>query len=242
MDTITEPMRTRCACGNFVSDELQSLALLFPKLIRAEQCDDCAALAAAGERRRKEALEAQREQSERESRLDIIPPEMLRTRINHPQFNAGLWVQIENWQPSDLKWLGIVGGAGECKTRCMALLAKRLILAGHRLTWTTAVEFQDRVDDTLRGDRSESKEANRYFSRCKSTGILVFDDFGKNTWNPTLERHLFGVIDHRKTHDLSVLWTANTSLLEILATAGLSKDRGAPLIGRILEASTIKKA
>lgn len=242
MSTITPPKTTRCACGNPVSEELESLALLFPKIIRANQCDDCATLAAADERRRKEALEVKREQSERESRLDIIPPEMLRTRIDHPQFNPGLWVQIENWQPSGLKWLGIVGGAGECKTRCLALLAKRLILAGHRLTWTTAVEFQDRVDDTLRGDRSEAKEANRYFSRCKSAGILVMDDFGKNTWNPTIERHLFGVIDHRKTHDLPVLWTSNTSPLEILAMGGLSKDRGAPLIGRMLEASTIKRA
>jgi DNA replication protein DnaC len=113
--------------------------------------------------------------------------------------------------------------------------------AGHRLVWTTAVEFQDRVDDTLRGDRSDVKEANRYFGMCKHAGILVIDDFGKNTWNPTVERHLFGVIAHRKTHDLPVLWTANSTPLEILATAGLSRDRGAPLIGRLLEASTIEK-
>lgn len=241
METMTEPNIIRCACGNLVSEEQKSLARLFPKIIRAYQCDSCEVLAGEDERRRKDVIEQQREQSERESRLDIIPPEMLRTSINHSQFNAGLWVQIENWQPSGLKWLGIVGGAGECKTRCLALLAKRLILAGHRLMWTTAVEFQERVDDTLRGGKPEVKEENRYFSRCKSAGILVIDDFGKNTWNASVERHMFSVIDHRKTHDLPVLWTANTSLLELLRNAGLSADRGAPLIGRMLEASTIKK-
>ena len=38
-------------------------------------------------------------------------------------------------------------------------------------------------------------------------------------------------LDHRKTHDLPVLWLANTSPLEILASGNLSRDCGAPLIG-----------
>lgn len=229
-----------CSCGKPANEDTRDLRKLFSFV--ALRCDECAAIEEAEEARRGEILARAAEQTAREARLQVIPPEMMRSRINHPDFNPGLWVRIEGWQPSRLKWLGIIGGAGECKTRCLSLLAKRLILEGHRLMWTTAVEFQDRVDDTLRGDRSESKEAHRYFSQCKSAPILVFDDFGKNTWNPTLERHLFSVIDHRKTHDLPVLWTANTSPLEILHTPGLlSKDRGAPIIGRLLEASTIEK-
>lgn len=231
----------RCVCGGPVSADHTELARLFPKLIRADQCDRCAEREAHDEKLRKEHLERQREQSERESRLDTIPPEMLRTRINHPSFNPGLWVKVEGWQPSSLRWLGIVGGAGQCKTRCLALLSKRLILAGHRLMWTTAVEFQDRVDDT-RGDRPEAKEAGRYMARCRSAGILVFDDIGKNTWTPAVERYLFGLIDHRKTHDLPVLWTSNLSPREILSSGQLTPDRGAPLIGRLIEASTIEHA
>jgi hypothetical protein len=230
-----------CPCGQEVDSEHVELARLFPKLIRIDQCASCATREADEERARKESIQKARQQSEREARLDTIPPEMLRTRINHPTFNPGLWMKVEGWQPSGLKWLGIVGGAGQCKTRCLALLAKRLILTGHRLTWTTAVEFQDRVDD-MRGDRPEAKEASRYMSRCKSAGILVFDDIGKNTWTPAVERYLFGVIDHRKTHDLPVLWTSNLSPREILASGQLTPDRGAPLIGRLIEASTIEKA
>lgn len=238
--TPTDPVL--CACGAPVDADHIALHRSFPSLIPLHQCRACSDAEEADEQRRKQAIARVAEQSEREARLLSIPPEMLRSRINHPQWNAGLWVRVESWTPSRLKWLGIVGGAGECKTRCMALLAQRLILAGHRLTWTTMVEFQDQVDASLRGDRAEAKDAHRYFAACKSTGILVVDDFGKNTWNPTLERHLFGIIDHRKTHDLPVLWTANTSPLEILATAGLSRDRGAPLIGRLLEASIIESA
>jgi len=223
-----------------VTAETMELVRMFPKLCRP-RCAHCEAAQDREEIMRKARITAARELAEREARLETIPPEMLRTSINHPSFNPGLWVRVEGWQPSGLKWLGIVGGAGECKTRCMALLAKRLILDGHRLTWTTAVLFQDRVNDTLRGDRAEIREANRYFSMLKSTGILVLDDFGKNTWNPTVEKDLFSLIDYRKTHDLPILWTANSTPIEILTTAGLSKDRGAPLIGRLLEASTIEK-
>lgn len=232
----------KCACGKSVDPELWELSRTFPKLLRADRCTECAEAEGAEEARRKETLERQREQSEREARLDIIPPEMLRTRINHSGFNPGLWLRVENWQPVNLKWLGMVGGAGESKTRCLALLAKRLILAGHRVTWTTAVEFQDRAEATNRGDKPEAKEAFAYLTRCKTTGILIFDDLGKNTWNPTVERHLFALLDHRKTHDLPVLWTANTSPLQMLASGQISKDRGAPLIGRLLEASIIEKA
>ena len=230
----------RCDCGKPASKELLELRRLF-KFIGV-RCDECEAKRESDEAEQARRSNMAMEMAARESRLQVIPPEMQRSSIAHPDFNPGLWVRVEHWQPSCGKWLGIVGGAGECKTRCISIIARRLILDGHRLTWTTAVDFQDRVDDSLRGDRGESKEAHRYFAQCKSAPILVFDDFGKNTWNPTLERHLFSVIDHRKTHDLPILWTANTPLLEILGMNVLSKDRGAPIIGRMLENSIIEKA
>lgn len=240
MSTTCTTENEKCACGNPASKSLLELRGLFKFL--SIRCDECEAKREAEEAERAKRVSMAMEIAERESRLQAIPPEMQRSSITHPDFNPGLWIRVEGWKPSRGKWLGIVGGAGECKTRCIALLAQRLILDGHRLMWTTAVDFQERVDDSLRGDRGEAKEAHRYFAQCKKTPILVFDDFGKNTWNPTLERHLFSVIDHRKTHDMPILWTANTSPLEILAMGGLSKDRGAPIISRIIEASNIERA
>lgn len=241
MSTTTTEEPTICACGAPADAELVGLARMFPKLVPVAQCAFCHEAEAKRNRTHREELERELEQSRREARLGALPPEMLRTRIDHPGFNAGLWTRVEGWQPAEVRWLGIVGPAGESKTRCLAQLAKRLILAGQRLLWTTAVEFQDRVDD-LRLDRETVKEAQRYLRECKRATLLVFDDLGKNTWTPAVERHLFGVIDHRKTHDLPVLWTANTSPMEILASGQLSKDRGAPLMGRLIEASRIVKA
>lgn len=230
----------RCGCGGEVSEAMREMAEMFPALWPVPQCDECSEADAQIQREEKQKLEQAREERERVARLDCIPPEMQRTRIEHHAFNGGLWLRVEGWKPSAGRWLGLVGGAGECKTRCLALLAKKLILKGHRLSWTTMTEFQDNVDD-LRGERSAIMEAQRYLRKCKRAPILVLDDIGKNTWTPTLERHFFTIIDHRKTHDLPVLWTANTSPMEILASGQLTRDRGAPLMGRLIEASKIEK-
>jgi DNA replication protein DnaC len=105
--------------------------------------------------------------------------------------------------------------------------------------WTTAVDFQDRVDDLRSDERGVKFEAAEYFRQARVTPILVLDDIGKNTWSPTVEKNLFSIIDHRKNYDLPILWTANTHPVEIGKSGQMSKDRAAPIIGRILEASEI---
>jgi len=218
------------------------LAEAFPILRLPILCEKCGQQEEHAEQQRIIAQRKRKEAAEREARLEVIPPEMRRTDIARKDFNLGIWIRVEDWKPSCAKWLGIIGGAGQCKTRCLALLAVKLILAGHRLHWPTAVEFQERVDDLRSDIRAAREEAAAYFKHCKRTPILVLDDFGKNTWTPMVEKYLFSLIDHRKTHDLPILWSANTPPKLILKTGELSLDRGAPLIGRILEASNILNA
>lgn len=228
----------RCDCGRAISAEHRALVAAFPMVLRQGQCESCRE---AQERTEAKAATIQREEEERDARrarLVEIPPEMRRTQIAHPQFNPELWGRVRNWRPDGLRWLGIVGGAGECKTRCLALLARKLILEGYSLKWTTAVDFQEQVDMLLNGERGDTRRSNEYFQACKMAGVLVLDDLGKNTWNPTMERRMFALVDYRKTHDLPLLWTANTDPLAMLPL--LSADRGAPMIGRILEASHIE--
>jgi len=234
----TNETATRCDCGRAISAEHRALVAAFPMVLRQGQCEACRE---AQERSEAKAATIQREEEERDARkarLVEIPPEMRRTQTAHPQFNAELWGRVRDWRPDGLRWLGIVGGAGECKTRCLALLARKLILEGYSLKWTTAVDFQEQVDMMLNGERGDTRRSNEYFQACKTAGVLVFDDLGKNTWNPTMERRLFALVDYRKTHDLPMLWTANTDPLAMLPL--LSADRGAPMIGRILEASHIE--
>ncbi len=240
MQTTVTPAPT-CHCGAPVDPDLIELAALFPSSIKADMCAACSDREAARQAEAASRAVARQESEAREARVvETIPPEIRRTDIAHPRFNAGLWLRIETWNPADLRWLGITGGPGTSKTRCLGLLAARLIREGRHVTWTTAMEFQDRVDDLRLSDRAVSGAARAYLERCRRASILVFDDFGKNTWNASIERHLFSLIDHRKTYDLPVLWSSNTSLREIFRTENLSTDRGGPLIGRMIEASRIE--
>lgn len=236
----TEALRSCNTCGQPARSQDVDLAIFYDRITIPVYCQPCAD---REDRIQAKVIQDQKQQVEnsaRSSRLEIIPPEIRRTDISRTDFNLGLWLRIENWQPSGTKWLGIVGKAGRSKTRCIGKLAEKLILAGHRLHWTTAVEFQERSDDLRSDDRHIKAEASDYFRTCKRVAVLILDDFGKNTWTPTVERNLFSLIDHRKTHDLPVLWSSNTHPLDIGKSGELSRDRAAPLIGRLLEISKIE--
>lgn len=214
---------------------------MFPKVV-SPQCSACEARAGREEAEAASVEEAGIEDGRRKARLSLIPPELRRTSIAHRGFNAGLWTRIEGWNPATLRWLGLIGPPGTCKTRCLALLSKRLILAGYHVAWTTAVELQNRIEETRLSDRGEAAAARGYLRLLKSAGLLVLDDIGKNSWSDGFERHLFDVVDHRKTNDLPVMWTANQSPAEILRSGVLSPQRGGPLMGRLVEVSTIEKS
>lgn len=237
MTTATTTM-TCTQCGKDVEPAMRDLAAFFPRLI-SPMCEACSDKAAHAEHLERQRLEQEAELNRRRARLEVIPPEMLRTDPKHPEFNRELWLQVREWRPSHLRWLGLVGGAGNCKTRCIALLVRRLIGEGHIVAWTTAVDFQDQVDALRSPDDNRARAARTYLDRLRTAGVLVFDDLGKNTWNNSMERHLFSMLDHRKTHDLPILWSANTHPLEILASKELSIDRGGPIIGRLIEVSKI---
>lgn len=232
---------TKCQqCGRPANPDSVDLALAYPKLNLSILCDGCLEREAECEEQARAEQAKQREMARREAALAVIPPDVARTRVNHPGFPFTTWVSIQGWQPSH-KWLGIVGQSRHGKTRCIALLADQLIRAGHRLEWTSAVDFQEKVEDLRSEDRNIAAVAREYHKAVKFAPVLVFDDFGKNTWTPTLERFLFQLIDHRKNHDMPILWTANTHPGELLAQKVLSHDRAAPILMRLIEASDIKK-
>ncbi|MES2920091.1 MAG: hypothetical protein V4819_00995 [Verrucomicrobiota bacterium] len=232
---------TNCICGNPIDPETLELAKYWARL-PLFHCSECQQRSDEGEARRAADEKQKIEEATRIGRLEIIKPELRRTQINHPGFNPALWLKVEHWTPDSLKWLGIVGLPGTCKTRSLALLAKRLILDGHLVFWARAVDFQSQVENLRSNDRQVEAVAREYIRACKTCGLLIFDDIGKNTWTPSLERHMFDLIDHRKDEDLPVLWSANTHPLDILRTGLLTKERGGPLLGRLLEASRIERS
>lgn len=232
---MTATAQILCACGGDPGDVWRELVEAFPSL--SPLCPACEAQAEDDDRRAQRSAHQDAEAKQREERLAVIPPEMLATDPEDPRFNGKLWKAVSDWSPVGRKWLGIMGTPGMCKTRVLALLAKRLILEGRHVVWATACEFQGCVEDLASKRPHINEPARDRLQEIRNAGVLVLDDIGKNTWFPMLERHLFELIDYRKTHYRPVLWSANKTLPEMLKSGLLTEERAGPILGRLAEAS-----
>ena len=232
------PGSPRCPCGQPVDPDLLEIRHLLPSL-SPDLCSACYDQASHAEEAGHRAAVEAAEQRHRLARLDaVIPPKILATDLAHPTFNKALFLACQAWTPESGKWLVIHGPPGACKTRIVGTVAKRLILAGHHVTWATAGKLQETVEEL--NSFAKSDEALRTAARArlrvwKEAGILILDDLGKNTWTPSLESKLFELIDHRETHYLPTIITSNRKLLHLVDD--MSHDRGGPIIGRIQEAA-----
>jgi DNA replication protein DnaC len=225
-----------CPCGSPVDPDLLDLRTLFPSLYRplCGSCYESDRLAA--EARAQEQLHL----ADKRHRLAVLDrlriDELLATDLGDRRFNAALWVAVAGWTHTTGRWLLITGEAGRCKSRVVALIVKRLILDhGLRVSWCRATAFQRTCEELWIKDKDLQKAAYAQLREWEMSQVLVLDDLGKNTWTDLLETKLFDLLDARKTALRPTIITANTPLPELMPL--MSKERRAPIIGRILEAS-----
>jgi hypothetical protein len=198
-------------------------------------CDDC--------QRRADEQTAENERlrriAQREDRVkSLLPPDLLLTDENHPDFNRPLWRAVNAWRPTaDAYWLGLIGPAGRCKTRCLALAAKAAILRGNRVTWTTANRLLEAAHDRSSRDRQTATLAREHLQDCLHAGVLILDDLGKNEWTSAFESQFFQILDHRKNHRLPLLFSSNAHPEAFgLVLTDLNRE---PIIGRLMDRTTI---
>lgn len=235
------PPAPKCHCGNPVDPDLLELRTTFPSL-SPDLCTHCYAIASRDDEAKARAEMDLAENRARLARLDALAqqagPKVLATDLGHRTFNGPLYIASQGWTPSSGKWLVIHGPPGSCKTRVAALLAKRLILEGRHVAWTTAGKLQTTVEELHSYAKADEQLRSAARSRLRTwteAGILFIDDLGKNTWTPALESRFFELIDHRETRWLPTVITSNRPLLEL--SDDMSRDRGGPIIGRIQAAS-----
>lgn len=207
-------------------------------------CGDCSNI------REKEYL-LEREQAQEERRIKkaqvyyerVVPPSYRSTDTNDPRFNQKLLTRCEVWlkavyDKNAIVWLGLVGETGRCKTRCIALLAKRMIMSGYNLEWVIATRFQWAVQRQW-GESDDAREAVQLLKKWRNVEILIFDDLGKQKMSEAVESAFFDLIEHRSSQNKLIIWSANTHPKDMMTSNDFSKDRGAPIIGRLLDFSEI---
>jgi chromosomal replication initiation ATPase DnaA len=202
--------------------------------VLARYCDAC-------ETKRKIADDQARAEERRNcitAALAKIPPELRLTTLDHPEFNLSLWLAVKAWTTGpDAEWLGLIGPAGCCKTRVLALLAMRGIRAGQRVIWTSAVKLQTEAERSNARDHVLASNAREHLLECQYAPVLIIDDIGKNTWDHRFERHFFTILDHRRNYRLPVLWSANVHPEGFSQV--ITKANAGPIIGRLMDRTAI---
>jgi chromosomal replication initiation ATPase DnaA len=197
----------------------------------ARFCEPCERAEKLAEAKR---AEEEREQVALERIRSIIPPDLRETSVKHPDFDRALWRAVDAWGPGmEGRWLGIVGPAGRCKTRCLALKANRFIRNQQRVAWTSATTLQTASEDRSSRRNDLAAIAQAHLQDCKVAAVLVIDDLGKNTWSPTFERHFFDLINHRRNYHLPILWSSNVHPEQF--SQAISAVNANPIIGRLLD-------
>lgn len=161
------------------------------------------------------------------------------TDIKSPEFNQPLWEAVSRWrQGKKGDRIALIGPAGQCKTRCLALLAENLIMRGNRLMWTSAMRMHDEATYHLRSrDREIQAKALAYLNDCRTVPWLVLDDVGNNEWSPAFESQLFTILDFRMTNFLPMAFSSNKHPAELQKL--ITKVDPAAFIGRLIYRASI---
>jgi DNA replication protein DnaC len=217
------------SCFNSVSSPSEDFVRYFPQV--KILCDDC-------DLKRIEMLQqeqAAEEQERRQEAFNTLCPPLYR-ESDAQRIPAAFLRECEAWQYNPVG-IGLVGPAGCGKTRAAWMLLKRLHMSGLRVYGITATGFAKACADQWHDNNQAKAMAEDTLTRCRRTKVLLLDDLGKNKFTERSELELFDLLEHRSSHEMPVIWTANAGR-ETLKQM-LSSDRGEPILRRLSEFTNI---
>lgn len=143
---------------------------------------------------------------------------------------------IDGWTYSP-RGLGLVGPAGKGKTRAAFALLDRMCRGGIVCEAISATRFGHLSAEQFSDNKDHRARASSRLNSLQHTGLLLFDDLGKCKMTERCEVEFFDLLEHRTSHQLPTLWTANARGDQLLAL--LSADRGEPILRRLSEFSEV---
>jgi DNA replication protein DnaC len=159
------------------------------------------------------------------------------TDITHPEFNASKWATIGKTDITAHNNILLVGPAGTCKSRMLYLLCKTATWKGYSIDWIRTTDIT--ILSEQMKDYASRSHARERLQRLKFVDRLVLDDLGKTKWTPKEEEIAWEILDYRYEHNRPVWISANTHPEHLLMESYFTRDRGAPLVGRMLESAIV---
>lgn len=252
--TMTATMTTRACdgCGQVTDYEPVTVGTRDLMAALPHYCEDCAAEMVREDIRKT----AERAREKREAAwLSTVPKKYQDTKISHPDFPRKLWDGLAHW-PLD-KSVGLIGPSGRCKTRVLALLAKRAIAGDLFVGWCPATSFQWAAQNQW--DDHQGGDARKWLRRWQDCAVLFLDDLGKHRWTEAVESEFFALIDLRSSRGLPMHWTMNplpddeADLVELIEAkpsavlgraldptgAASKRPRFAPIVSRLMDETAL---
>lgn len=220
------------SCFNSVPVPDDNVLRYFPHL--RVVCEDCHARHSA----KLQQEQAAEEQERRQEAFNAICPPLYR-ESDPERIPAAFLRECEAWQYNPVG-IGLVGPAGCGKTRAAWMLLKRLHMSGLRVYGITATAFAKACADQWHDNNQAKALAEDTLTRCRRTKVLLLDDLGKQKMTERSELELFDLLEHRSSHELPIIWTANAAKGDLRKM--LSSDRGEPILRRISEFTKIINA
>jgi len=119
------------------------------------------------------------------------------------------------------------------KTRCAVLILRKAHDQGRSIMMMRSIDFAKHCATQFADNRDIQRDSQRQLDRCKSVGVLLLDDLGKEKITERVETTLFDVIDYRISRAKPMLITSNFDLNSLAKR--MSSDQGPAIIGRIIE-------
>jgi DNA replication protein DnaC len=119
------------------------------------------------------------------------------------------------------------------------MLMKRLHFENLRVFGITSTGFAKACADQWHDNPQAKALAEDTLTRCRRTKVLLLDDLGKAKMTERSELELFDLLEHRSSHELPIIWTANAGGAQLQQM--LSPDRGEPILRRLSEFTKIIK-
>jgi DNA replication protein DnaC len=217
------------SCFNSVTAPSEDFVRYFPQV--RVLCDDCDLIRIT----KLQQEQATEEQERRQEAFNAVCPPLYR-QSNPERIPAAFLRECEAWRFNPVG-LGLVGPAGCGKTRAAWILLKRLHFENLRVFGITSTGFAKACADQWHDNPQAKALAEDTLTRCRRTKVLLLDDLGKQKMTERSELELFDLLEHRSSHELPIIWTANAAKGDLRKM--LSSDRGEPILRRLSEFTNI---